>query len=80
MHCELLSCSFRKVVSDEHFVRMGSVNLVVVVESVRSIVDHKSGDLNELHIPSLVAVGAALGEPKSVCSMTIRQSTHVLLV
>lgn len=41
---------------------MGSVNLVVVVESVRSIIDHKSGDLNEFHIPSLVAVGAALGE------------------
>ncbi|KAH8110677.1 CDF-like metal transporter [Phellopilus nigrolimitatus] len=41
--------------------RMASVNLVVIVESVRSIVSHGSGDVNKLHIPSLVAVGAALG-------------------
>lgn len=41
--------------------RMASVSLVVIVESVHSVVDHKSGDLNDFHIPSLVAVGAALG-------------------
>ncbi|EMD42243.1 hypothetical protein CERSUDRAFT_102600 [Gelatoporia subvermispora B] len=41
---------------------MGSVNLVVIVESVRTIVTHKSGDdTNDFHIPSLIAVGAALG-------------------
>jgi len=41
---------------------MGSVNLVVIVESVRTIVTHKNGDdTNTLHIPSLIAVGAALG-------------------
>ncbi|OCH95741.1 CDF manganese transporter [Obba rivulosa] len=41
---------------------MGSVNLVVIVESARSIITHKSGDdTNDLHIPSLIAVGAALG-------------------
>ncbi|TFY81024.1 hypothetical protein EWM64_g2992 [Hericium alpestre] len=40
---------------------MGSVNLVVIVESVRDLVSHHGGDLNTLHVPSLVAVGAALG-------------------
>lgn len=42
---------------------MGSVNLVVIVEAVRTIITHKStdSDVNDLHIPSLIAVGAALG-------------------
>lgn len=40
---------------------MSSVNLVVVVESVQTILDHKGGDTNKLHIPSLIAVAAALG-------------------
>ena len=44
--------------------RMGSVNLVVVVESVRTIVTHNSADdTNALHVPSLIAVAAALGAP-----------------
>lgn len=41
--------------------RMGSVNLVVVVESMRTIITHNSeNDTNALHVPSLIAVGAAL--------------------
>ncbi|KAL5494691.1 hypothetical protein ACEPAI_152 [Sanghuangporus weigelae] len=40
---------------------MASVNLVVIVESMRSIIDHGSEELNEFHLPSLIAVGAALG-------------------
>jgi len=40
---------------------MSSVNLIVVVESVQRLVTHDGSDLNKLHIPSLVAVGAALG-------------------
>ncbi|CCL98147.1 uncharacterized protein FIBRA_00141 [Fibroporia radiculosa] len=41
---------------------MSSVNLVVVVESVQEIISHKSGsDTDSFHIPSIVAVGAALG-------------------
>ncbi|KAL5533668.1 hypothetical protein ACEPAG_128 [Sanghuangporus baumii] len=40
---------------------MASVNLVVIVESMRSIIDHGSGELNDFHLPSLIAVGAALG-------------------
>ncbi|THH10534.1 hypothetical protein EW145_g1262 [Phellinidium pouzarii] len=39
-----------------------SVNLVVIVESVRSIISHNpDDDLKGFHIPSLIAVGAALG-------------------
>jgi hypothetical protein len=41
---------------------MGSVNLVVIVESARDLLKHNDKDL-KLHIPSVVAVGAALGGP-----------------
>ncbi|KAK7695094.1 hypothetical protein QCA50_002284 [Cerrena zonata] len=41
---------------------MGSVNLVVIVESARTLVSHNDAEeLNEFHVPSIVAVGAALG-------------------
>lgn len=40
---------------------MGSVNLVVIVESARSLITKTNDDLQEFHIPSIVAVAAALG-------------------
>jgi len=40
---------------------MGSVNLVVIVESARSLVTNESDDLKTFHLPSIVAVGAAFG-------------------
>lgn len=41
---------------------MGSVNLVVIVESFRTLITHNSDeDVNSLHVPSLISVGAALG-------------------
>jgi hypothetical protein len=40
---------------------MGSVNLVVIVESGRDLLKHNDKDLNKFHIPAVVAVGAALG-------------------
>lgn len=41
---------------------MGSVNLVVIVESMRTIVTHNNAEeTNTLHVPSLIAVAAALG-------------------
>jgi len=41
---------------------MGSVNLVVIVECARTLITHNSDeDVNTLHVPSLIAVGAALG-------------------
>lgn len=40
---------------------MASVNFIVIIESARDLVTHKNQDLNDFHIPSIVAVGAALG-------------------
>ncbi|KAG7099965.1 hypothetical protein E1B28_001758 [Marasmius oreades] len=39
---------------------MGSVNLVVVVESCRSIISHRTDSVNVFHLPSIVTVAAAL--------------------
>ncbi|TFY71809.1 hypothetical protein EVG20_g1196 [Dentipellis fragilis] len=47
---------------------MGSVNLVVIVESARNLITHGGSDVNALHVPSLVAVGAALG---IVCPLVV---------
>ena len=41
---------------------MGSVNLVVVVESIRTIVSHGDNELNTFHVASIAAVAAALGK------------------
>ncbi|KAI9454895.1 CDF-like metal transporter [Lactarius psammicola] len=40
---------------------MGSVNFIVIIESARDLIAHKNQDLNEFHIPSIIAVAAALG-------------------
>ncbi|KAJ3976119.1 CDF-like metal transporter [Lentinula raphanica] len=41
---------------------MGAVNLVVMVESVRDLVTHNpDSDTNAFHLPSIIAVAAALG-------------------
>lgn len=40
---------------------MGSVNLVVIVESVRSIVAKEGDGLQKFHLPSIIAVSVALG-------------------
>jgi hypothetical protein len=42
---------------------MASINLVVCVESIRTIISHtaEDGDTNQIFVPALVAVGAALG-------------------
>jgi hypothetical protein len=45
--------------------RMGVVNVIVIVESVQSLATTKSNTLKEFHIPSLVAVSAALGRQLS---------------
>ena len=53
-------CRIARCLDDVH--SMGSVNLVVVVESARTLITHNSDDdTNTLHVPSLIAVGAALG-------------------
>ncbi|KIY72436.1 CDF-like metal transporter [Cylindrobasidium torrendii FP15055 ss-10] len=40
---------------------MGTVNLIVIVESVQSIATKKGDELNEFHLASIIAVAAALG-------------------
>lgn len=40
---------------------MSAVNLVVIVESLSSLLAHETDELNEFHIPSIIAVSAALG-------------------
>ncbi|KAK7435519.1 hypothetical protein VKT23_019641 [Stygiomarasmius scandens] len=39
---------------------MSAVNLVVIVESVRTLVAHSGDDLQAFHLPSIIAVAAAL--------------------
>ena len=40
---------------------MGSVNFVVIIESLRDLLKHGDKSLNDFHIPSIAAVAAALG-------------------
>lgn len=55
---------------------MGSVNLVVIVESARTLITHNSSsDTNTFHVPSLIAVGAALGTADKI----ILRWSHLLI-
>ena len=40
---------------------MFSVNLVIIVESVRAIATHKGNETNDFFIPAVAAVATALG-------------------
>jgi hypothetical protein len=40
---------------------MGSVNLVVIVESARTLISKQGNELAPFHLPSIIAVAAALG-------------------
>jgi hypothetical protein len=40
--------------------RMGSVNFIVIVESARSLITKRNDDLKDFHLPSIIAVAAAL--------------------
>ena len=53
---------------------MGSVNLVVIVESARDLLNH--GKTLSLHIPSIVAVGVALGRAASAPSIRFVCTNH----
>jgi hypothetical protein len=41
---------------------MGSVNLLVIVESAQALITKGDSRLKDFHIPSIIAVGAALGK------------------
>lgn len=40
---------------------MGSVNLVVIVEALRTLISKHGDNLNAFHLPSIIAVAVALG-------------------
>ena len=40
---------------------MGSVNIIVVVESLQSIASKEGDELADFYLPSIIAVAAALG-------------------
>jgi hypothetical protein len=44
---------------------MGSVNLIVIVESIRTLVSENT-ELRKFHLPSIIAVAAALGTTATV--------------
>lgn len=50
---------------------MASVSLVVIVESLRSIVAKEGDDLRAFHLPSIIAVAVALGK----CSISTETHT-----
>jgi hypothetical protein len=50
---------------------MGSVNLVVIVESARTLIAKEGDGLAPFHLPSIIAVAAALGNNKSLIVSTV---------
>lgn len=50
---------------------MGSVSLVVIVESVRSLATKADDTLHEFHLPSIIAVAAALGPSFSFTALSL---------
>ena len=59
-----VSCAYVQSVSRFPFLtskRMFSVNLVIIVESIRAIATHKGNDTNDFFIPAVAAVATALG-------------------
>ncbi|KAJ7922770.1 CDF-like metal transporter [Mycena leptocephala] len=62
---------------------MGSVNLVVIVESAQSLITKKNGDLKEFHLPSILAVAAALAVKLLLfiyCFSLRKKSSQVLVL
>ena len=57
---------------------MGSVNLVIIVESVRAIATHKGGDTNAFVIPAVAAVATALGWLPTHLLFIYQRLTHRL--
>lgn len=62
-----LSCSLCCSWHYPAVLRMGSVNLVVIVESARSLIAKPNSDLKEFHLPSILAVAVALGMFSLTC-------------
>ena len=50
---------------------MGSVNLVVIVESARTLISKQGDELAPFHLPSIIAVATALGNVSSPDTISI---------
>ncbi|KAJ7150397.1 CDF-like metal transporter [Mycena filopes] len=62
---------------------MGSVNLVVIVESAQSLITKKNDDLKQFHLPSILAVAAALAVKLLLflyCFSLRKKSSQVLVL
>ncbi|EDQ99427.1 CDF-like metal transporter [Laccaria bicolor S238N-H82] len=62
---------------------MGSVNLVVIVESIRTLTSKNGDELSAFHLPSIIAVGAALAVKFVLflyCYSLRHQSSQVLVL
>lgn len=62
---------------------MGSVNLVVIVESIRNLVTKPDSDLKDFHLPSIIAVAAAFGVKLALfiyCFSLRNKSSQVLVL
>ncbi|KAJ7204364.1 CDF-like metal transporter [Mycena pura] len=63
--------------------RMGSVNLVVIVEAIQSLVTKKNNNLKEFHLPSILSVAAALAVKLLLfiyCFSLRKKSSQVLVL
>ncbi|KAJ7665452.1 CDF-like metal transporter [Mycena polygramma] len=63
--------------------RMGSVNLVVIVESAQSLITKKNDDLKTFHLPSILAVAVALAVKLLLfiyCFSLRKKSSQVLVL
>ncbi|KAJ7492279.1 CDF-like metal transporter [Mycena latifolia] len=62
---------------------MGCVNFVVIVESVQSLITSKNDDLKQFHLPSIIAVAAALAVKLLLfiyCFSLRKKSSQVLVL
>jgi len=62
---------------------MGSVNLVVIVESAQSLITKKNNDLKQFHLPSILAVAVALAVKLLLfiyCFSLRKKSSQVLVL
>ena len=55
---------------------MFAVNLVIIVEAIRSIVSHKGDNTNEFFIPAVASVASALGWLPTRPLFTYQRLTH----
>lgn len=59
---------------------MATVNLIVVIESVRTLILKEGDELRKFHLPSIIAVAVALGTPFSFEAVTHADGLLLLAV